>query len=285
VITAQTSEDELIGLIIGRTLDRMQRQHAAHHDREVVVSADSLRGELVIEASFELHRGETVGLTGLVGSGYDEVPYLLFGARQARAGNIAINGVTYRPESLTPMRAIKSGMALIPADRQREGSVTSLPATDNMTLHVLENYFNGIILDRRRMTRDAQELMRRFDVRPDDAKLVYSAFSGGNQQKALLAKWLQSRPSVLLLHEPTQGVDIGARQRIFKVIRDAAADGTCVLCASSDYDQLASICDRALIFADGRVVSELTGRQVTKDRIVEHCYSSSPTITGGGHQT
>jgi ribose transport system ATP-binding protein len=122
------------------------------------------------------------------------------------------------------------------------------------------------------MRRDARELLERFDVRPPDPRVKYQSLSGGNQQKAMLAKWLQTKPSLLLLHEPTQGVDVGARQQIFQLMRRAAADGAAVVCASTDYEQLAAICDRVVVFGRGRVAHELVGDQVTKKRIATQCY-------------
>jgi ribose transport system ATP-binding protein len=110
--------------------------------------------------------------------------------------------------------------------------------------------------------------------------LKYQSLSGGNQQKAMLAKWLQTRPSLLLLHEPTQGVDVGARQQIFQLTRNAAADGTAVVCVSTDYEQLAAVCDRVVVFGRGRVARELTGDQVTKERIAEQCYRVAESDSG-----
>jgi ribose transport system ATP-binding protein len=140
---------------------------------------------------------------------------------------------------------------------------------------VLDRYSNPFFVDRRRLRRDAAALMREFDVRPGDPSMPYGALSGGNQQKALLAKWFQTEPRLLLLDEPTQGVDVGARQQIFELIRRAAEErGMCVICASSDYEQLAAICDRVIVFGRGRVYRELTGAELTKERIVEQCYAA-----------
>jgi len=117
--------------------------------------------------------------------------------------------------------------------------------------------------------------MGEFDVRPNDPSLPYGALSGGNQQKALLAKWFQTEPRLLLLDEPTQGVDVGARQQIYELIRGAAEErGMYVVCASSDYEQLATICDRVIVFGRGRVWRQLVGAELTKDRIVEQCYAA-----------
>jgi ribose transport system ATP-binding protein len=125
------------------------------------------------------------------------------------------------------------------------------------------------------MVRDARRLMGLVDVRPAEPLMTYSALSGGNQQKVLLAKWLQTKPRLLLLHEPTQGVDVGARQKILTLVRESVAEGTVVMCASSDYEQIAMLCDRVLVFARGRLVQELSGDDVTKERITEQCLKSA----------
>jgi ribose transport system ATP-binding protein len=181
---------------------------------------------------------------------------------------------------MSPNRARQAGVALVPADRQRDGSVGSLSVGDNVTVPVLHRYRSRVGLDRRRMRRDARRLLEQFDVRPPDPRLPYQALSGGNQQKAMLAKWLQTKPSLLLLHEPTQGVDVGSRQQILRLTRKAAADGTAVVCVSTDYEQLATVCDRVVVFGRGRVARELTGGQLTKERIAEQCYRVAETSSG-----
>jgi ribose transport system ATP-binding protein len=128
------------------------------------------------------------------------------------------------------------------------------------------------------MREEARKVLSSFDVRPNDPSLPCSSLSGGNQQKVLMAKWLQTRPTVLMVHEPTQGVDVGAREEIFSVLRSATAEGMGVLCASSDHEQLALICDRVLIFRQGRIVAELTGEQISKERISELSYAVQETV-------
>jgi ribose transport system ATP-binding protein len=227
-----------------------------------------------------VHEGEVVGLTGLLGSGFEEIPYYVFGARPAAAGRLEVDGKVYDLRAMSPSRALQAGVALLPADRQRDGSVGSLSLGDNVTVPVLRKYRSRIGLNRRRMRSDARKLLEQFDVRPPDTRLSYQSLSGGNQQKAMLAKWLQTKPSLLLLHEPTQGVDVGARQQIFRLTRKAAADGTAVVCVSTDYDQLAAVCDRVVVFGRGRVGRELTGDQVTKERIAEQCYRVAENPSG-----
>ena len=283
VVTAETSEAAFVEMIIGRRLAALAEvEHADLSGKRVAAAVDGLSGTSVSGISFEMHEGEIVGLAGLIGSGFDEVPYLLFGARPAKAGRLALDGRAHELAHLTPPAAIDAGIALIPADRPNDGSVGSLPVDENIALPVLDRHFNGVLLDRREMRRATATLMREFDVRPTDPMLPYGALSGGNQQKALLAKWFQTHPRLLLLDEPTQGVDVGARQQIFELIRTAAHErGVNVLCASSDHEQLALLCDRVIVFGRGRIWRQLVGAEITKDRIIEQCYAAMAAEVAG----
>jgi ribose transport system ATP-binding protein len=229
---------------------------------------------MIEDVSFDLHEGEVLGVTGLVGSGFEDIPYFMFGARPADSGTLLLGDRERRLRAMTPQAAMGARMAFVPADRQRDGSLPSLSIGDNMSVLVLDRYFETLRLRRRRMKTEMRELMHRFDVRPPDPDPPYSSLSGGNQQKALLAKWFEHAPRILLLHEPTQGVDVGAREQIFSVIRSAAETGTAVVCASADYEQLERVCQRVLVIGRGRVSRILEGSDVTKDRIAEQCYDS-----------
>jgi ribose transport system ATP-binding protein len=220
-----------------------------------------------------VRQGEVLGVTGLMGSGFEEIPYLLFGAKSCTGGELATDGATYDLKSMTPKRALGADMALIPADRQRDGAVGSLTVGDNVMLQVLDDY-EPARLQRRRLSSTSGELLRTYDVRPSDPGVIYQSLSGGNQQKALLAKWMQTDPRLLLLHEPTQGVDVGAREQIFRTLSAAAESGMSIIVASSDYDQLATVCDRVLVIGRGRIVRELAGSAVTKERVAEQVYNS-----------
>jgi ribose transport system ATP-binding protein len=272
--TRRTGEQDLVELIIGSRLDRFQAQHHDLRRVDVDVAMSGLRGAIVDDLALELHRGEIVGVTGLVGSGFEELPYLLFGATPASAGRLRLGEREHDLTRMTPRAAIEAGIALVPADRQGAGSVGSLSVAENAMLLVLGRYRRGPNLATRRMASDAAGLLKDYDVQPRRPGLDYAALSGGNQQKVMLAKWLQTRPGLIVLHEPTQGVDVGARQQIYRVVKAASVAGNAVLCASSDAEQLAAICDRVLVFARGRVVSELVGADVTKERIAERSYNS-----------
>jgi ribose transport system ATP-binding protein len=169
---------------------------------------------------------------------------------------------------------MRLGMALVPADRQRDGSIPTLSAADNLNVPVLERFFRGGRLRHGELEQNAHSLMTAFDVRPTEPDLDYGSFSGGNQQKTMMAKWQQLAPPVMLLHEPTQGVDVGARQQIFEMIR-GATNVSATICASSDYEQLAAICDRVGVLARGRLVGFLSGADVTKERIADYCLRAS----------
>ncbi len=273
VVTKEASEGELVEMIIGRRLAQLELDRGQATTEKTTVSVQGLRGTKVADLSFDVREGEVLGITGLMGSGFDEVPYLLFGARPCRGGELRMEDASYQLGSMTPERALAAGMALVPADRQRDGSVGSLPVGENVMLQVLAHY-QPMRLQRRRLRRTAAGLLEEYDVRPADPDLAYQSLSGGNQQKALLAKWMQTDPRLVLLHEPTQGVDVGAREQIFRMLAAAAKGGTSFLCSSSDYEQLAVVCDRVLVIGNGKVVRELTGDEVGKDRIAEQVYNS-----------
>ena len=283
VVTAETSETRFVELIIGRRLAALAAaEHVDRSGRRVGVSIDGLSGEVVSDLSLDVHEAEIVGLTGLLGSGFEEVASLLYGARPARSGRLTVGGRSIEARRLTPTRARELGLALIPADRKNDGSIATLTVADNISLPVLDRYFSGVGLRRRQLQRGAARLMHELDVRPNDPGLPYGALSGGNQQKALLAKWFQTDPTVLLLEEPTQGVDVGARVQIFQLLRAAAEErGMQVICASSDYEQLATLCDRVVVFGRGRVWRELVGDEVTKERIIEQSYEAMAAEAAG----
>ena len=276
--TAEASRQDFIEAIIGRRLVQAGPAAVPPPDLAPNLSVSGLTGGTLQDLCFDAAPGEILGVTGLIGSGFDEIPYLLYGARPGR-GRLRLQNDALDLASLTPAMAIRRGIVLIPADRPVAGVIGALPVADNVTMPVLDRH-RSWRLSRRGMTRTAHALGRRFDVRPADPLLRMSALSGGNQQKVLLAKWLQRSPRLVLLDEPTQGIDIGARETIFGHIREGAATGACVLCASSDYEQLAALCSRVLIFADGRIVASLRGTEITKTAIAECSLGATAASAG-----
>jgi ribose transport system ATP-binding protein len=277
-VTGETTGRELVTMIIGRELaEHQESTPATAVGRDVVLSVRNLSHGTLADVSFDLHDGEVLGFAGLVGSGYEDVIYSLFGATTGATGTVTAGGRTVDVATLSPRRAMSLGMALVPGDRKNAGSVASLSLAENMNLTVLDRFFRGWRLRQGSMRENVRALVDEFDVRPAVPELEYGSFSGGNQQKALMAKWQQIQPKVLLLHEPTQGVDIGARQQIFGMIRRSTATGA-TICASSEYEQLETICDRVGIFVRGRLVAFVTGEDITKARIADLCHGQGSPV-------
>ena len=274
VETRTASHDDMIELIIGRTLAPADERTDDTPVFSPGLSIREVAARDIAPFSLDIGKGEVIGLTGLIGSGYDRIPYLLFGASPATAGELTLDGRSLPLTQMTPAKAIAENLALLPGDRDAQSGVASLSIADNMLLPDVADWFRGGLLRNRAMRQEAQRLGTLYEVRPNDPDLPLAALSGGNAQKVLIARWMKRKPRLLLLDEPTQGVDVGTRARIFDAIAAEAETGMSVLCASSDAEQLARICDRVLVFARGRVVRELTGSQVTKDHITQACYAS-----------
>ncbi|MBB5752559.1 sugar ABC transporter ATP-binding protein [Prosthecomicrobium pneumaticum] len=274
--TAKATHEEVVEMIVGRRIARLGTPgHQAAVAKPAFLRVSGVAGGALAATDLVVGKGEILGVTGLIGSGYEELPYLIFGARPCRAGALDfVDGAHVPLAAMSPKRALDLGLALLPGDRQGASGVDSLPIVDNMFLPDVDRFFRFGLLNRRAMVREAFALGTRYEVRPNDPAMKLSALSGGNAQKVLIARWMNRNPRLLLLDEPTQGVDVGTRVQIFAALRAAAAAGMSVLCASSDAEQLAEICDRVLIFARGRVCAEITGPDLTKDGIAEACYAS-----------
>ena len=232
------------------------------------VVVEHLAYERLADLSFEIGAGEILGMAGLIGSGAEELPYLLFGARQASGGTLRLGGKTLNLSGLSPQRTVRERIALVPADRQVFGLSEHLTLWENIVMLVEDEYYRGGVFRRGELVALAREAVDRFLIRPPLPHAVTATFSGGNQQKALLAKWLIARPQLLLLHEPTQGVDVGARRDIYRFVKSAAAlDQTAVLWVTTDFGELAEVCDRVIVLSEGRPVTTLTGEELSDDAI------------------
>ena len=261
--------------IVGHQLRTVDRSTALQGDAPARLRVVGASGRRCRDVSLDLRPGEIVGLTGLVGSGYDEVPYLLYGAGQATQGTVTLDGQSWPLRGFTPSAALARGLVLIPADRTTQGAVLDLSVLDNLTVPLLEQAWRGWHIDWTGLRKAGQKLLEEFQVRPRALDVAIGTLSGGNQQKVVLAKWLQTRPRLILLDEPTQGVDVGAREEVYAAVRAAAAEGSGVLCASSDHEQLAALCHRVLVFRHGEIAHVLRGDAVDKNTISRHCYDQA----------
>jgi ribose transport system ATP-binding protein len=273
---ASLGERDLVELIVGRPLSELYPV-AGDVREDVVLEAENVSGDNVSDFSLRLHRGETVGVTGLVGMGQESIPYLLFGSGSATGGHLAVSGTTVALPSLRPRKAMKLGLSLVPADRLKNGGVGLASVRENVTVPVLETFSRFGRINRRRERRAVMERIDELQVRPPDPEHTFAELSGGNQQKVVLAKWFTTEPSVLLMHEPTHGVDVGARQEVFRHIRGFTERGGAVLIASTEHEDLANLCDRVIVFRDGRPTAELFGEQLTPEAIVERAFLVTPS--------
>ncbi|MGE0503357.1 MAG: sugar ABC transporter ATP-binding protein [Rhizobiaceae bacterium] len=273
VETAHARPEDFVEMIVGKRVQQFRTSHVVTLARTPAVEISGMSGQVCGDLDLKLAEGEVVGLTGLIGSGFDEVPALVYGARRAKSGTLRLGEQTFDLAEMTPQKAIELRIGYLPADRIGASGAGSLPVADNLGLPSLSRFAAGLGLDRSGLFRWAADVGKAHDVRPNNPALYLENLSGGNQQKVLLAKWLEIEPRLLLLDEPTQGVDVGARQQVFAAIDKAAQAGAVVICASTDAEQLAQICNRVLVFAHGKVVAELTGDDVTKEEITYQCYT------------
>ncbi len=275
--TAGLAEEELIRHILGEDVSAFYPDRSPAGE-ETELSARGLTGSLLRGVDLEVLRGEILGVTGLAGSGYEELPYLLFGSQPAQSGTVHIGRREIDASHLDPALARKLGFALLPADRQHASGAQHLSVRENVSLPVLADFFRRGRLDGSAELKRVGEILRRFDVRPPRPQLPLRSLSGGNQQKALLGKWMQTAPKVLLLHEPTQGVDIGSKQEIFRRIEDAASAGTAVVIASAETEDLANICHRVAVLRRGEIAGVLTGSAQTPEAIDKLALSNATDL-------
>jgi ribose transport system ATP-binding protein len=289
VAVASASDADLIELVSGHRLDRSVIEQATTYgshaavvtSEEVVLSVKNVRGGRVRGITFDLHAGEILGIAGLLGAGSEDLPYLLYGGVDDASGQVALPDWSGDASEIAPSRSIARGVSLVPADRKQQGAVADLSVGLNMMSLSLSNFMQGGFLRIDRLIGTANERAETYDVRPRDATLNMSALSGGNQQKAVLARWLEQNPRVLLLHEPTQGVDVATRHQIYELMRARAGQGVGILWVSTDFDELATVCHRILLCAHGAIAGAIEP-PYSRDRITSEVYSA--TARGGAKE-
>jgi ABC-type sugar transport system ATPase subunit len=252
----EVSRDGLIELMVGRRLDQEfpNRQAAVGEPRLVV--RDLRRGRKVRGVSFEVRRGEVVGLTGLVGSGRTETARLIFGADRPEGGTVSLDG---RPRQLAnPRQAIRAGIALLTEDRKGQGLILAQSVRDNFALPNLATWSRLGLVDRRRERAALRRFIDGLHIRLASPEQPVATLSGGNQQKVVLAKWLERNCEVVIFDEPTRGIDVGAKYEIYLLINELAAQGKAILMISSELPEVLGMSDRILVMHEGRLTGEIT---------------------------
>jgi ribose transport system ATP-binding protein len=277
--TSELNEQEIARLMVGSAVGAVTPRPApSAPPGEPAATVTGLRGAHLAPVSFTVAPGEVLGITGLPGSGYEDLPYLLTGARKATAGELRTGAGTVRLARASVAACLQAGVVLVPERRDRDGLAFELTVADNISLPMLRGRGRPWFVARRWQQADAEASARTLDIRPRTPSILVKELSGGNQQKVLLAKWINTGPTLLVLHEPTQAVDIGARTDILRRLQRVADSGVAVLLVSSEPEDLVATCDRILVY--GREVGLREATVTTTDELIEMIYVTNAATAG-----
>ena len=272
--TSETNPNELVAMMVGRDLESFYARDYCDMDKaEVALEVKNLSQTGVFEdISFSVHKGEILGFSGLVGAGRSEIMEAVFGATQPTSGEVILGGKLVHFKN--PMQAIKSGVALVPEDRKKQGLVLGNSVAFNLTLSSLRFYMNGIAISEKKRGEVIDHYSKRLRIKAASPEIEAGSLSGGNQQKVILARWLLTHPEYLILDEPTRGIDIGTKIEIQKLVLKLASEGMSVTFISSETDEMLRTCSRLIVMRDRRKVGEISGEDLTQSKIMD-------TIAGG----
>jgi ribose transport system ATP-binding protein len=265
------TDNEIVELMIGREYDAAFPPRAARAASNAVPRLEVRRlcwTDRLNGISFRLRAGEVIGLGGLDGQGQRELLLALFGVLRGTTGEVLIDG---RPVTITGPHAAKRkeiGMALIPEDRKTEGLMLPMSVRDNLSFAALDTLSRWGVIDSAAERDAVERIVRLLAVRTDGTDVPAGSLSGGNQQKLVIGKWLMIAPRILLLNDPTRGIDVGTKQEMYRLLRELADAGVAILFYSTDYDELVGCCDRALVMYDGAIGRELIGAEITERALV-----------------
>jgi ribose transport system ATP-binding protein len=262
----ETDQGHLIKMMVGRTLGEIYPRRHTQPDGEILSVKNLSQEGSFADISFSVARGEILGLFGLVGSGRTQVARCIFGAERPTSGEIRLEGKVIRPKS--PRDAVQAGIALLTEDRKRDGLVLSCPIRDNVSLATMGQVSRWGVLNRQQQDAQVRSKVQELDIRPPQVGRLVRTLSGGNQQKVVLAKWLLSQAKVLILDEPTRGVDVATKVEIYHIIGDLADKGIGILFISSELPEILGMSDRALVIREGRLVGEFTRAQTSEENLL-----------------
>lgn len=271
--TRMLTEAELIESIVGRSADELRPQLQQASAGEPVLTVTGLSAGPVQDVSFDVRAGEVVGVAGLLGSGRTELLSAIYGGLRKEAGQIELHGTGVEFRSMD--KAIRSGVVMIPEDRANGAAFLDMSVDENMDVSVLGRYWRGLGFRRVQMRQDADALRAKFRVKAPSGTVPMRTLSGGNQQKAILARWLRRDASLLLLDEPSQGVDVGARSDIYAAVRTVTSAGGAAVVVTSDLEELAQFVDRAIVLSNGRLTHHVPREELTAHRLNELVHMQS----------
>lgn len=270
---SEVNEAELIQMMVGRTIDQLFPKLDAEIGQPVLEVRDLVRPPLTRGVSFTLRAGEIVGMAGLVGSGRSEVAQVIFGINPPVRGEILIDG---KPVHIrNPGEAMKKGIAYVPEDRGSQGLVRAMNVRQNMSLAVLRALARANFIDDKREFSLAREMIERLNIKAYSTEQIVNKLSGGNQQKIVIGKWLAAKPRVLIMDEPTRGIDVGAKAEIHRLMSTLAQQGMAILMISSELPEVLGMSDRVLVMREGRIAGEFPRAQATQEVIASAMMSQT----------
>lgn len=262
---AETTQDRLIEMMVGRKLEEQYPRIAVTHG-ETCLEVIGLTGSGVHDVSFSLKRGEILGVSGLMGAGRTELMKVIYGALPSERGVINLNGKTINPVS--PQDGLLNGIAYISEDRKGDGLVLGLSVKENMSLCALDQLSQGMQIRHSDEVMAVDDFIRLFNIKTPGRDQIIGNLSGGNQQKVAIAKGLMTKPKVLILDEPTRGVDVGAKKEIYQLINQFKADGMSIILVSSDMPEVLGMSDRILVMHEGRICGEFDAKDADQEKLL-----------------
>ena len=271
--TKDCTEPQLVNMMVGRTLDDIYPKGNAQIGEAVLEAKHLNAGKMVQDVSFTLHRGEILGFAGLIGAGRSEVMRAIFGVDPLDSGEIIVDGK--KLEKHTPTDAIRAGLGLVPEDRKLLGLILDMSVRENTTLPCLPVEMKGGILSRKKENEITQTYIEQLDIKTPGAEQKVLNLSGGNQQKVVIGKWLATHPKVLILDEPTRGIDVGAKREIHQLMSKLADQGVGIIMISSEMPEVLGMSDRIIVMHEGHVCGELSRSEATQERIMSLILSAA----------
>ncbi|MFC7405892.1 sugar ABC transporter ATP-binding protein [Georgenia alba] len=273
---AESSIDQVIRTMVGREQQDLYPSRGGAEET-VALRVESLAGARVRDVSFSARKGEVLGIGGLAGSGRSELLRLLAGAQRRSGGLVEVGGTPHPGRSVG--QALRHGLALVPEERRSQGVILDSPVKENLSIPNLASVSAGGVVSGRRVARLARDAMRNLRIKARSAGQPVGQLSGGNQQKVVLGKVLARDPQVLLMDEPTRGIDVGTKAEIYRLVRELAAGGTTVVFVSSEIPELIGLADRVLVMHEGRLVGVVDAAHADEELILTHAYGRASTET------
>ena len=266
-IVKNTTKDKLIAMMVGRELENYYTRDYQEPGEEVLRCEHISDGDMVKDVSFSLKKGEIIGFAGLVGAGRSETMKAIFGLAKNVSGETWVNGKKVKVTS--PVDAMKYGLALVPENRKNEGLYSVQSVRFNMTIEVLKQFMKGISVDEKKEAALTQKYIDMMDTKTPTQMQKIGNLSGGNQQKVIIGRWLATDPDVLILDEPTRGVDVGAKSEIYVIMNELVKKGVSIIMVSSELPEIINMSDRVYVMAEGRVTGCLNHREVTQEAVMQ----------------